>query len=530
MVSEKNHAAESSRSGKIWQPLVVFAILLGLVVTLQYRNKAYESDFGNHPDEAAHVVTGLMVRDYLAGPMWQGVHPMRFAENYYERFPKVALGHYPPGFYAVEGLWMLPSRSDVAVRLFSASLTAFAALVLYLVSTRLMPAGLAFSGSVLFTLLPLVQTYTAIVMSDILLAVFCLLAIISFSKFLSTDRILWSLVFGLFATAAILTKASGMLLVFVPPLAIVFSGKWRVIRSPKLWIAPVPVLILAIPWLWFTAGITEEGMLEIPIAEYIPKAVPFYLSGLLAACGWMLSALLVVCLVTSIRGRSKEKSMTPIMACLWALIVAVLAFYMVVPAGFEQRYLVPLLAPVVVISISGLWFLLKRKSSLSSGMRTAVCVSVGIIVVVEAYRLPMAGFGGAAEAVAAIAEDTDSQVTVLICSDARGEGALTAAVALGFPERMVVKRGTKLLSTSDWLGRGYELAFSNREDLVALLADAGVNYMVIDHGVPEASVWPHQSAIEERIEQGDELFSKLASLTGHRAGTSVKIGVYAVKN
>lgn len=154
---------------------------------------------------------------------------------------------------------------------------------------------------------------------------------------------------------------------------------------------------------------------------------------------------------------------------------------------------------------------------------------VGIVVGFEAYRPPMKGFGGASQAVAAIIDDADTKVTVLVCSDARGEGALTAAAALGFPERINVQRGTKLLSTSDWLGRGYELAFSNREDLVALLADAGVNYLVIDHGVAEGSVWPHQIAIEEWIEQGDELFSEVALLSGHRAGASVKIGVYAVK-
>lgn len=49
------------------ETVVAFAVLLGLVVALQAAGGAHASGFGGYPDEPAHVVTSLMVRDFIAG-------------------------------------------------------------------------------------------------------------------------------------------------------------------------------------------------------------------------------------------------------------------------------------------------------------------------------------------------------------------------------------------------------------------------------------------------------------------------------
>ncbi|RYD35713.1 MAG: phospholipid carrier-dependent glycosyltransferase, partial [Verrucomicrobiaceae bacterium] len=222
-------------------PAGIFCLLLALTLMLQIRSGAYQSDFGGHADEAAHVVTGLMVRDYLAGPLWSGIHPMRYAEEYYNRFPKVAIGHYPPAFYLVEGVWLLPSRTKTALLLLPAFLTAFTGWIVFMAGRRLMSFSAALAAAVLFTLMHLVQSYTAIVMSDMLLVIWCLLATLAFARFLSTGSAKWSLAFGTLAAAAILTKGSGLLLALVPPAAILLTGRWKTALAPKLWLAPLPV-------------------------------------------------------------------------------------------------------------------------------------------------------------------------------------------------------------------------------------------------------------------------------------------------
>lgn len=44
------------------EPVVTFAVLLGLVVALQVAGGAYASGFGGYPDAPGHVVTWLVLR------------------------------------------------------------------------------------------------------------------------------------------------------------------------------------------------------------------------------------------------------------------------------------------------------------------------------------------------------------------------------------------------------------------------------------------------------------------------------------
>ena len=97
------------------------------VVLLQIESGAYRSDFDANDDEPGHVVSSLMIRDYFASG-WH-VSPLRFAEEYYIHYPRVAIGHWPPGFHSCEAVWMLAfGRNRTAMLSFVAA--AEAALIL----------------------------------------------------------------------------------------------------------------------------------------------------------------------------------------------------------------------------------------------------------------------------------------------------------------------------------------------------------------------------------------------------------------
>ena len=87
-------------------------VLFALV--FQWLNGAWQADLAGDPDEAAHAVTSLMVRDYLTDVAPR--NPLSYAQDYYKHFPKVALGHYPPGYYLISSLVLLPSpRASVLI-------------------------------------------------------------------------------------------------------------------------------------------------------------------------------------------------------------------------------------------------------------------------------------------------------------------------------------------------------------------------------------------------------------------------------
>lgn len=113
----------SRRGRRVEIGALSFLAFLAVALGLQWHDGAFLGEFGAHPDEAAHYVTGLMFHDYTA--VMHFGSPMRFAENYYLHYPKVAIGHWPPVFYLIQGIWTIPfSTSRVSVMVLMAVLAA----------------------------------------------------------------------------------------------------------------------------------------------------------------------------------------------------------------------------------------------------------------------------------------------------------------------------------------------------------------------------------------------------------------------
>ena len=82
--------------------MVIFGVL---IVGLQIYGGAYQAEYDGHPDEAAHFVSSLLVRDYIG--QWPWPDPLPWAIQYYIHYPKVAIGHWPPGYYIIQAGWWL---------------------------------------------------------------------------------------------------------------------------------------------------------------------------------------------------------------------------------------------------------------------------------------------------------------------------------------------------------------------------------------------------------------------------------------
>lgn len=472
-------------------PRVAILLFLGffaLSLGFQIRSGAWKSDFGGHADEAAHVVTSLMVRDYLAGGFLKTPHPMRYAEAYYERFPKVALGHYPPGFYLVAGSVLLPFRSAGTFLILMNLLAAAVGVVVWAIARR---CGARHWGAIaiglLCIVLPQSRTYTAIVMADLLLVLLGLLSAGAFGKFIENGRAADSLRFGFWAAAAILTKGSAIGLAVLPPLAILLAGKWRLFLNPRLWLAPVPVLLLALPWMLLTMGITGEGMQESPVSEWVALAVPYYGKAFVTELGWVaISALVAAGGTALVVGVRKKQGVEPTEAALWALLISGLAVPLLVPAGLDNRYLMPVVPAVLLLG--AFWIdRIVRKTTIARGAAGFIPVMFVFLVIAETGRPVRKYYTGASSAVASVFEDCrkvgkeqTAGARILVVSNAGGEGAVIAAAVLQFPGDLEVARGSKLLATTDWMGRGYETAFETPAELLEILTRNQIRYVIID--------------------------------------------------
>src|SRR5260370_13357261 len=142
------------------ESFAAFAVLLGVIVTLQALGGAYTSGFGGEPDEAAHLVASLMARDFIAGLNFR--EPWQFAQQYYYHYPKVMIGIWPPGFYGALGIWFLVvGASRGTAIMFIAFVAGTTASLIYFTGKRLTRRWAGGLSAVLFVASPLVQESSA---------------------------------------------------------------------------------------------------------------------------------------------------------------------------------------------------------------------------------------------------------------------------------------------------------------------------------------------------------------------------------
>src|SRR6185436_2606957 len=176
---------------------------------------------------------GVMVREYAAelapGP------PLGFAQRYYDHYPKVAIGHWPPGFYLLQAAWTLPfSPSRTSVLLLMAALGAALATLLFRAVRDEVGGVPAATAAVLLPALPLVQRSSGMVMAEIPLALLCFVAMMALGRFLDHGRARDVVLCGVATAVAVLTKGNAFALGLAAPLALLLTRRWERLKSPAL--------------------------------------------------------------------------------------------------------------------------------------------------------------------------------------------------------------------------------------------------------------------------------------------------------
>jgi hypothetical protein len=486
--------------------------LFGLVLLLQSLSGAYECEFGSYPDESAHVVTGLMVYDFLVGGDWSD--PMRFAENYYLHYPEVALGHWPPFFYVLQALWMLVfSFGRTPLLLLMAALGTALAVLIFQTARRSLGLPLACLATLTFITLPIVQKYTATVMTELVVTLLAFAAALAFGRYLEGRRPWrWATAFGLLAALAILTKGSGLLLGLLPPFSMLFARRFDCLRRPSFWLPPVLVALLCAPFYLFSLKMQRNGMQHESFeASFILKALPFYSAEVVTVAGAGVAALALVGLVRRIvLPVCRREAVGPTWAVVGGLLASVLAFHTFVPCGMERRHLIVLLPALVLFMADGLhclWGQLARLPSLASRRLDAALVAAAAgLCVLGGFWLYQKGCGGCADIARALDGRSEWRDSVyMISSDATGEGMLIAEVALheDRPSRYVL-RASKLLCTARWNGARYQTRFDSTAAISQMLQKIPVGVLLLDSSMPNKERREHHAQLREMVRRFPE--------------------------
>jgi hypothetical protein len=484
------------------ESVVAFAALLGVVVILQFLGGAYASGFGGFPDEPAHLVTSLMVRDFIAGLDFR--RPWQFAQQYYYHYPKVAIGVWPPVFYGMLGVWFIIVGASRGTALaFIAIIAATTASAVYLAGKRLIGRWAGILAAVLFVASPPAQESSARVMTEHLTTLGMLLSTLCFARFAKTEKVSDGLVFGTAAAVAILTHGNAWALALVPGVTIALTHRWHLLRRPGLWLAAVPVLAACVPWYGLTLGLTAGGWGPGNLA-YRFEAVPGFTWHLYLGVGLPVLIFALIGVWETVFRVKPRIEVAPEWAALAALAIATFILYAILPIFIDSRYATVLLPSILLFSTAGIDGFARRLGTRRriGGVRVGLALALITAFGVESLALPLQLRNGGYEVLVRDVQTRVSNVPQnwLISSGGTGEGCLVAAIALheARPNSYVV-RGKTILGAGDWNWRNMQDRFGTPAKLAQLLDDIRVSIIVIDDDIPPDQQRPYQLRLKKLL-------------------------------
>jgi hypothetical protein len=450
--------ARSSRVQVALGALGAVAFYWALAILVQIHGHAYRAELTGYADEPSHYVTGLMVRDYVASGFPSS--PFTFARDYYAHYPKIALGHWPPLFYMIEGAWMLvfgETRTSVLV-LMALITGSAAALVAVEVRRRAGWITGALAGAI-FVFIPAVQEQTRLVMIEVFLALLAFAAMIALGEYIDTENRNAALRFGVFTLLGILAKGNAWLLVIAAPLAVCFARKLHLLWRKPVWEAAA-IIALAVPGQLLTMQLAREGWLGGSIRGYHAVAARDFALLLVRACGAPFFAFAALGFGAACFG--PRRRFTGFASAVGALAVAAVLFHSLVPAGIEMRKLVIAMAGLsALISLGGceIYRYLRHVSPVSGA---ALVAAAAVPFVIQAAAVAPKQSIGAGAFIREMNQPALKNAAVLVAGDSTFEGVMISEIAMR--DRRpghVVARASKLLASAAWNGADYHVRFPN---------------------------------------------------------------------
>ncbi|MFO0809714.1 MAG: glycosyltransferase family 39 protein [Gemmataceae bacterium] len=498
------------RLGALLGAGLVPGVLAVVAVALLWQRAGTRRELTFHPDEPAHFITAAMIHDYIVSA--PGSSPMAFAEEYYCRYPKVAFGHWPPAFHiALAGVFLV---TGVSV---SAAITAVAlaaAGIAVVLARRVRPAYGLWSGlliGVTFLGLTTVRGELPLVMADLPLTLVSLLAVLAFADFVAERRLRDAVCFAGLASLAVLTKGNALALALLPPLAILTTGAYGLLRTPKLWLTAVIVGVVCGPWYYFTLQLatgvgSDDGLSRGYLLRNL-QVVPGQLLVLANSTLLVLAAVGgVLCLIRPARTAVEARNSLTLRVVL-AWVLAVVMFQLLVPITGEPRYLFPALPGILLLAWYGFESVVRmariRSVWIGRGIPLFGC---GLLLAIDARPLRplVAGYRAAAERIPV----ADDGPVVLVASNTLGEGAVIVERRLLDQGRTsYVLRASKALASDSWSGACYHSRFETTDELRRYLMDVPVQYLLVDDfPCPEPVTATHLQLLDRLLRESPDDF------------------------
>ena len=500
------------RGGRAALAAACFLLALAIGIASLLVSGAWTAGFSG-ADEPAHFLNAYFIAEYARSAL--GSNPLAFATEFYLHYPKISIGHWPPAYYGLLSpfFFVLPAtpQTGFALNLLIASLPAA---LLGLLLARLYPAPVALVGALLAALSPVAIEAQAFFMLDQAVAAAALGAAMLWMSHAERPAAWKAIGFGIAAATAVLVKGNGWLLLFMPPLHIAVTNRWRLLLSPWPWAAAIMAALLVGPWYWLTAGISADGFNHEPGLRYAWQALSYNaaaLAGLLSLPGLALAGYGIYAEWTK---RHQGPARWNIIAGCISLAASTLLLQSLVPVDLDPRYLAPAVPPLVLLALCGAMTVRPARRTLAFAACFVALAAPGALHL--AAREPKVGLR-MQEAAGHVRHPS----AWVIDGTTGAEGAFVAAMAVQDRSlRSYAVRSSKLLAASDFMGSNYRLAFSSPADILARLKGLGIDGVVVSRIGGEAA-FPHSEALRRALLSPASPYRLIAALPHRgRAGTT----------
>jgi hypothetical protein len=486
--------------------LPIFLFLLAFAFLLHWRAGTFHSEFGRYQDEGMHYITGLMVHDFLLSGEW--THPMAFAKDYYLHFPKVGLGQWPPLFYLIQTGWtVFCGVSRQSLLCLMVVLTAILAFLVYREANPLWGKLYALLAALLLIAAPLTQAHTAMVMAEIPLAILSFLAVLAWIRLLESGQGRDAFWFAAWTTAALMTKGNAWSILPVLPATILLTRRFAILRSRNFWLALGTVLLICVPYNWFTLRIVSQAMdtVSFPGFGYIFRSLVKHVGFVIGILGAPLSCFAAVGVIDRAILPLLRRKVPVYWIAMAAYGASVIAFHAVVPTSVEARKIYQIVPVVCLFVIAGADAVARRLSARFSegAVRLGIAAAIVLIFVFTGfYFLPpfVPGFSAAVEKL--IAQPDTRGAAILISSNPYMEDAEAAIISeWASRERKAgtyLVRATKLLDRPGWNELGepdYLVNYSSDEELQRALDEVPISYVIL-HITTTSHPYRHHAVLQ----------------------------------
>lgn len=382
---------------------LVHTLALVATVVVLFAFGSPSDDAFSWPDAPRHALNGAFVLDFVKAFPWHD--PVRFAFNYYTKYPALTILFYPPLFYVVLALFY----AIFGVSQHSALLAEFACYIgLTLGTYRLarfwLPATAAFGAALILTASPESAYWGRQVMLDMPALALMVWSGVFFMRHMEEDRAVWLYVAALLLILAMYTRISAGFLGVVFFLVLAARRRWTLLRDRNSYfvtvlaaLALVPLVILTLKFgranVQSVAGIADSRTSRANISGWVWYALR--LPSQLGAPG--LAAAILGLAVAATRKRWMYALMFPL---LW-LAVGYL-FFSAIDLK-DPRFTVVLLPPLAILASFGIVTVLAQRPLVANLLVVGVGVLTLVLTLATRPVQYVEGYADVADFVAGIA-------------------------------------------------------------------------------------------------------------------------------